>query len=126
MREKGYFTLFIAAAAIGWVTFGLILLNVDPFTAVWYEFLFFYFSLTLALIATFFIIGWTIRSWIIKRYRLHEGFGVMWRQSLFLTLLVVTLLLLQSVRVLAWWNMLIFVIALILFEVFFILNSKKR
>lgn len=126
MRERGYLWLLSSASLIGWATFFLVIINVNPFEAGWEEFLFFYVSLAIALVGTFFLLGWGLRKRLGHRFRLHNSASVMWRQTLLITSLIILLLLLQSVRLLSWWNILLLVSAVGILEYFFIIYSKEQ
>lgn len=125
MKEKGYFWLLLAASLAGWSAFILVIVNVDPFTAAWYEFLFFYFSIGLALAGTLFLIGWWLRAKMIRRFRLENYHSDIWRQTLLLTILVIVMLLLRSIQMLFWWNIVIFVAFLGALEYFFIIYRRR-
>ena len=126
MREKGYFVLLSIASIFGWASVVLILLRIDPFSATISIFGLFYISLGVALYGTFFLFGWLLRRLLIRRMSLEYYIEILFRQTLLAALLVIVLLLLQSVRLLSWWNSLSVVLAFVFLEYFIISYSKQR
>ena len=126
MREKGYFLLLLIASIFGWASVVLILLRVDPFNSDIPTFILFYVSVGFALYGTFFLLGWFLRKMLIRRMSLDYYIEILFRQTLLAVILVIVLLLLQSVRLLSWWNSLLVVFAFIFIEYFLISYSKQR
>lgn len=85
----------------------------------------FYVSLTLALTGTFAVIGFFIRLVLLKQELVFQKVIIAFRQGVFFALLVLGLLLLQSARVLAWYNVAFLIIGLTVAE-FFIISKKPN
>ena len=126
MREKGYFLLLLIASVFGWASVILILLRVDPFNSDTATFALFYVSVGFALYGTFFLLGWFLRKLLIRRMSLDYYIEILFRQTLLAAVLVIVLLLLQSVRLLSWWNSLLVALAFLFLEYFLISYSKQR
>jgi len=111
--------------AVCWVAFSIILFNVNPYDAGSLIFIFFYFSLFLALLGTLTIVGIFTRISILKRddfvaRRVMTSF----RQGAFLSGAAVSALFMMSRDLLTWWNIALFIIGVLLLEFFFISLKK--
>lgn len=113
-------TVFCLAA------FVLVLLYVDPSESGIAGFLGFYASLGFGLVGLFTLIGFYIRLWSTKNEVIYAHVAPSFRQAVFLAILVIGCLILQSFRLLTWWDGLLFAISVILLEVFFMSRMKHR
>ena len=125
MHHKVYFLTMLLAAIIGWLTWVIIILNINPFNASKLEILLFYITLLFALLGTIFLFGWFMRSRFIKRFRLEDHLGTIWRQSVLITFLVLILLFFQSAGALLWWVAILPILAFIMLEIFFVTYERK-
>ncbi|MEA2088396.1 MAG: hypothetical protein U9O55_00965 [Patescibacteria group bacterium] len=124
MSFRAYIFLMLFATAISWAVWLTILFFINPFETDFLGFLFFYLSLFLSLVGTIAIIASIIRRVFIKDKILFRHVVISFRQAIFFSILIISCLLLQSQRLLTWWNMMFLVLALVVFELFAI--SKKR
>jgi len=93
--------IFISTCLAGF-SLGSIISFTDPTTSSWITFSFFYLSLFLVALGLFTIIGVTIRQTLLSGvYIIHVRHS--FRQALFLALLIIISLLLQSKGLLYWW-----------------------
>ncbi len=90
-----------------------ILVYFNPFTSGLLVFILFYFSLFIASALVFTLIGWIIRiiskkrkSPLLKKEAIYR-FEVSLRQGMFLSAILIASLILQSQKILLWWNLLI-------------------
>jgi len=125
MTLRAFIISMFFATAICWIAFSIILFNVNPYDAGPLIFLFFYFSLFLAMLGTLTLIGILTRISILKRddyvaRRVMTSF----RQGAFLSGAAVSGLFLMSRDLLTWWNIALFIVGILLLEFFFI--SLKR
>lgn len=121
-----YLIILGLATLLCWIALFAVVFFINPGTAGALAFIFFYLSLTFALVGTFSLLGYLLR-WVKSREELpHKIVNVASRQSVLFTLLIVVALMLQSQRFLTWWNMLILVAVAGLVEMFFISYKKAH
>lgn len=106
---------------IAWVTWLLVLFTVNPFEAGVLGFAMFYIALAVALIGTLSLAGFGVRMLMYK----HEAVVLRevttaFRQACLLAVVIIGSLLLQSKSLLAWWNVLLFVLVVSVLELFFL------
>lgn len=119
MTFRQYLWTMLFGTTLCWVSFGLVLFNIDPFHSNTAGFLFFYISLFLALLGTITILWSAVGS-------LHPSddtplfrlVGVRFWYSAILSSSLVLLLFLQSLRVLRPWNIGIFFFCLLLLFIY--------
>lgn len=111
MNLKQFLTIMIAGALICWAMFVLVIFNIDPANGA-VALVLFYSSLLLSLIGTLAILGSVIRIFLFKKEIIFREVKNSFRQSLLLSFLLIASLVLQSKRLLAWWNVILLVIAL--------------
>lgn len=122
MSLKKYLMLMGISTLVCWLSFVSVIFNISPeggFLAL----ALFYLSLSLSLLGTFFIIGFTIRALMRKEMPLFRHLNISFRQAIFFTVLITGSFFLQASELLRWWNLIIFMIFLIILEFFF---SIKR
>lgn len=121
--KKGLIMLNIAVGAIfGLASFLLILFYANPKEAsLWIIFLF-YLSLFLGASGVLAFIGFLFRLKNNSNLNRLESFKTSLRQSMFLSLLLVAILVLQKFKFFNWWIGLILFIGILAIEIFF---SKK-
>ncbi len=99
-----------------------ILIFFNPFSSGLFIFILFYLSLFISSASIFTLIGWIIRVLSKKRkYPLPKKeafrrFEVSFRQGIFLSVILVFVLILQSMDILFWWSLLLLVLVIGLFE----------
>lgn len=125
MTLRAFIIWMFLGTVICWAAFSIILINVNPYDAGRLIFVFFYFSLFLALLGTLTLAGIFTRISILKRddyiaRRVMTSF----RQGAFLSGATVAGLLLMSRDLLTWWNIALFIGAVALLEFFFISLKK--
>ncbi|OGF31510.1 hypothetical protein A2533_04025 [Candidatus Falkowbacteria bacterium RIFOXYD2_FULL_35_9] len=120
MSLKNYLILIAICAGISWVAWFLVLFSVEADQSGFLGFVFFYTSLFFALLGTFSILGYYIRSIWRKTDLWYKQLNVSSRQALILSLLVVSALILQSQRYLQFWNLLILITLAVFFEALFL------
>lgn len=114
----GLFLISIASA----VCLTIIIIYTDPYTAGWSVLALFYAALFMTAASCLSLIGWLVRrlsrlrrapmSLTQAEYQLKISF----RQGLLLAAILVTAFILQSYRVLNWWNIIILLILVVLAE----------
>lgn len=96
---------------ICWAMFVLVVFNIDPTNGGAALFLF-YTSLGMALIGSLSIFGTLIRIFLLKKQIIFREVKNSLRQAFLFSFLLVVIMILQSKRILAWWNIIFLIIAL--------------
>ncbi len=126
MTLSKYLTVMIISTLLCWGAWLLVVWQINPFEANFISFLIFYMSLFLALIGTLAIVGFLLRIiFYKKREPYFRQVKKSFRHSIFLTILLVAALILQSQRFLNWWNLIILMLAVIFFELFFLTGKTS-
>jgi len=112
------------ADCLCWFAFALIVIAVDPTKATTISFALFYLSLLLALTGLLAIVGLIFRGHL-THASTNQKVITAFRQAIWFSALVVFFLFLQGIRVLRWWNLIIFILFLALLEFFFISHRIK-
>lgn len=120
MTFRQYLALMIASTAVCWFGWFSVVRLIDPASAGLLGFALFYASLSLALIGTFAIIGLAGRAAVRPQEPAARHVSASFRQSLLFTTLLTGSLMLQSRSMLNWWNLLFFVGALTILELFLV------
>lgn len=110
MNFKQFLTIMLIGTLICWVMFFLVIFNIDPASGIT-ALLSFYSSLVMALIGTFSIIGTVVRIFILKKPIIFKEVKNSLRQALLFSFLIIVILILQSKRILAWWNVFFLIVA---------------
>ncbi len=114
----------LLATAICWSSFAIVVNTVDPETTNNVGFALFYVSLFLALTGTSAIIGFFIRFIALRKQLVFRQVIIAFRQSFLFSGVVVGSLFLQSLRMLTWYNALLLILAVTIFE-FFLISYKR-
>ena len=126
MGLKTYLILIGICTLICWASFILVLYYINPLSADWLGFLFFYGSLFLALTGAFSILGFIARFLFRRDLAVYKQINIASRQAIMLAILLLSVLTLQSQKYLFWWNILLIVIIFSLIELFFISYRRNR
>lgn len=124
MRIRHYIWGLVISTLICWAAWALILFYIDPTTSGFIGPLMFYVSLFFALVGTFTLIGFFLRVWFSRNEVVYAHVSTSFRQGILLSVAVTGVLVLQSFRYLTWWSLLLFVLAVIILELFFVSQSK--
>ncbi|OIP23501.1 hypothetical protein COX95_01380 [bacterium CG_4_10_14_0_2_um_filter_33_32] len=103
-----------------WVAWILTLLNIDPYNAGNIGLISFFMSLFFALIGTLTIVGFYLRIWFSKNEQYYENITVSFRQAILISIAVLGLLGLQSLKILNIFDGILFVLSIILLESYFL------
>ena len=120
-----YIFLMILATIACYLAFFSVLYFFDPFTGGILVLLFFYTSLLLALIGTFSILGLIVRLIFTRDRLVFKKVINAFRQSLWFSLLIIISLILFSLNLFAWVNLILLIVAFGLLELFFISYKSK-
>ncbi len=117
----------IAATIIAWLSFFLVVNSFDPNQASWLVMAFFYFSFGLSVLGTLSLLGYWLRKIFLRKKELsyhlvRESF----RQAIIFSLVLVIALLLQSARLLTWWNIVLIILAATMLEFIFLTFRQNK
>lgn len=132
MKPRSYLLIILAIAALGWVSFVLVLTKLEPCSEAGQLTLckevsgsslaLFALSLLVALLGTFIGLGFSMRMIFTNEvYREHLGIAI--RQGLLLTLCIMGALGLQLLSALTWWSGLLLIAVIVVIELYFSATS---
>jgi len=127
MNLRQYLIIMTAATLISWLVWGAVIFVYDPEIAGAAGFIFFYASLFLALLGTFSVIVFYVRSKIIKNDEVvFRHIKRTFRQGLFFSAFVIISLLLAQNHLLTWWNFSLLLTFYIFLEGLIFTNRKYQ
>ena len=114
------------ATLLCWLGFFTVVLSISPNEIGSLTFLLFYLILGLAVVGTITIFGFLSRKLFNKNELAFEHVIVSFRQGIWISLILIISLYLQSKQLLAWWNAVLLVLGLGLIEFFYLgYNDQK-
>lgn len=127
MTISRYLISMIVGTLLSWGAWFLVIFQTDPTDANFLSFIIFYISLFLALVGTLSIIGFSARAIFNKAKEPYfRQVKKAFRHGLLFSLLVIICLVLQSQRMLNWWNLLILVMLVVFFELYFLTGKTPQ
>lgn len=123
MSLRLYLWLMTATTLLSWIGFSIVVNLMSPedgFTGL----VLFYISLTLGLTGTFALVGFCLRFLFLRSEQTFKHVSISFRQGLFFALLIDGFMLLQSMRLLTWYNSALLILGLTLAE-FFVISKKS-
>ena len=124
MSLNKYLLILTAGTCLAWISWFVVLGFINPFSAGWVGFMFFYVTLIFALLGTFSLLGYLSHRLLKRDEVANRHVSIASRQSVLLTILVVVALILQNFRLLMWWNVVILIVFTAFIELFFISYKK--
>ena len=117
----------LAATVIAWLGFFLVVASFDPFQASVLVLIFFYLTFFLGILGALSLLGFWCRKMFTRKKILSQR-AVMesFRQAIIFSIILVIALLLQSVRLLTWWNIFLLVIAATILEFLILIFRQDR
>jgi len=125
MSFKQYVYIMIFGTLVCFLALFMVLNFFNPETGGIGGFLLLYISLGLSLIGTFSLIGLLMRHYFGNDQLVFRDVINSFRQGILLSILIVAVLILKSLDLMMWWNVLILIFALTFLEVFLI-SYKSR
>lgn len=126
MTLKAYLWGMKISAVLSLIAWGMVVYYIDPEEAGIFGQVLFYLSLFLALTGVFALFFTAIRKKIIDQETAFFYLGTNFRQGLLIALLAVVVLIFQSFRILTWWDGLLLLAGIFLFELYFLLRSSRK
>lgn len=129
MTYRKYIFLIASTALIGWISFTLVIIRLDPCTepgsltlchsASPLALLLFFLSLSFALTASFTLLGFGLRFWF-HRYEIYlDHLNISLRQGILLSFCSLGALGLLLLNSLTWWSGLLLIFIILLLELYF-------
>ncbi len=115
----------ITATLACYLALGLVVVYLNPYTSGSLAIVFFYLSLFLSVVGTFAVVGFLIRSKFLQHELVYRQVAITFRQAVWLGILTVVTLWLQSRSLLTWYNLLFLILFLTVFE-FFLLSLRSK
>lgn len=116
----------LAGTLLSYSGLAIVLTSIDPLTAGFFGFTLFYLSAFTALVGSLTVLGLLLRVYALKRKLLMtKQVAISTRQAVLLSAVFVGALMLQSMKILNWWNTFFLVGGLTVIE-FFIISLKRR
>lgn len=121
-----YLIVMFFATALCWAAWFTVVQSVDPFDTDIVGYFLFYSSFSLALAGTFALVGLLFRTLLLKQELMFQKVAISFRQGIFFAILIDGFLILQSQRLLTWYNIAFLVIGLTIAEFFVISRKPSR
>lgn len=125
MNIKQLLIIVSLATLLFWAVWITIVSQINPLETDFFGFVLFYLTLLFSLLGTFFLASFAFRKAFNKFSMEYSIVGTSFRQSFFFALLVVSLLVLQGIKMLNILNAILLVAVIVVLE-FFFLSYKKR
>ncbi len=119
MTLRSYLFLIFMATVLCWGAFLLALFNTNPEDAGVMALVSFFGSLFFALMGTLTLIGFYLRVYFSKNEVIYANMGIAFRQAVLFSICVIGLLILQALRLLNWWDGILFCLAILSLELYF-------
>ena len=120
MTLKSYLWSLRIGTLLSFSAWGLVVFFIDPKkSGIWGQFVF-YFSFFLVLSGMFILLLTRLKKISKKEELAFAEIGISFREGILLSLLVIALLVLQSFRILVWWDGLLVVAGIFLIELYFL------
>ncbi len=126
MTLKIYIFIITICTILCWISWGIILWNIDPSETELGGFILFYLSLFLSLMGTITLGGSLIRLKFNRNKLILKQAIIAFRQAIWFSLLIIFFLILQSFHLLYWWNIGLFILFLAVLECFFMSLEKSQ
>jgi len=97
----------------------LVLFNIDPYKADFMSIAAFFCSMFLWLFCLFSLVGYFLRVWSGNKEVVYTNMPIALRQAFLLSLVAIGLLILQSINVLNWWIAGIWILVILITELYF-------
>lgn len=120
-----YLITMFAGTLISFIAWIYVLFNIDPTQTSALGFAFFYISLGLTLIGLFSLIGFGARKIFMKKELDFRHVYVSFRQAIFISLILIVVLLLESNNLFSWLNVIFLIVALTALDFFIVSKGSS-
>ena len=121
-----YLIFMTAATGIAWAAWYVVVSSINPQTTTLLGILLFYATLTAPLCGSFSLIGFFIRSVLVRQELIFQRVIISFRQGLFFSILIDGFLALQHLKLLTWYNAAFLILGLTIAEFFMISRKTVR
>lgn len=118
-----YLIFMALATAVAWAAWFTVVSAVNPFDTNIVGYVLFYASFSLSLAGSFALVGLLFRALLLKQELMFQRVAISFRQGIFFAILIDGFLILQSIRLLTWYNIAFLIIGLTIAE-FFVISRK--
>jgi hypothetical protein len=118
MSLRTYLLGLGVSSGLCWFAWVLTVVNTNPGQGGQTAFLSFYLSLFFALLGSLTLIGYFVRRTLVRNELKYTLIRLAFRQGMLSAILIVGLLLLQSARLLSWWDAWLLFVVVILLELY--------
>ncbi|HLD82131.1 MAG TPA: hypothetical protein VJA22_02935 [Patescibacteria group bacterium] len=125
MGIKSYITAMIMGTLVSLTALCLTLIFINPENANTFSLALFYTSLFLSILGIFSLFGLLMRNLIFKHEIAIHKAKISLRQSFWFASLATIAMVLQSFRLLKWWNILLLLGAFLIFEFLFLVDDPN-
>lgn len=119
MTHNRYISIIGLAGLFAWFGWILVITKLSPIESMGLSLTFFFITFFIALTATFTVIGFYFRVWLLKNEIFYKHINVALRQGVFLSLIAILCLVFQMIRVLNWWSGLLLIAIVVMLEFYF-------
>jgi hypothetical protein len=123
---KQFLTLMLITTGAAWFAFGAVVWSIDPTRSGLLGFVFFYATLSLALVGTLTICGAGLRTLTNRDEVVSRHVSKAFRQAFLFTILVDLSLVLSSQGYFRWWTATILILLLAIVELVFLSAQRPR
>lgn len=123
MKTRIYLFIIFCITLFALGFFMLILLNIDPYKSDFLTISIFYITFAVFIMGIITLLGFYFRIKMNNNEVFFSNFKPALRQAFLITLVIVGLLILRTLRVLTWWDGIMFALAILLLELYF--QNKK-
>lgn len=119
MTHHRYISFIGLAGLTAWIAWFLVVNKLDPYQTMGLALSFFFITIFIALTATFTVVGFYFRVWLLKNEIFYKHINIALRQGLILSLVAVFCLVFQMLQVLTWWSGFLLILIAVLLESYF-------
>lgn len=124
MSLSTYLLGIAVSTILCWLSWILTVININPETAGALGFASFFASLFFAIVGTLTLLGFYARLWFTHNQMYYQNIGTSFRQGLFFGSAVISLLVMQAIRLFNWWNGILIIMIFVLLELYFLARKK--
>jgi len=124
MKLKNFFWTGEIVTSFSWIVFFLILIFINPYKADKIVFYLFFLTLFFSVLGT---VGLLNLRWFLKRQgteQIKRKIFTSFRHGIMVAVVLTGLLFMQSIDVLSWWDGVVFVLAVVLIEAYFLTKNQ--
>lgn len=126
MKLKTYNIFMLVATLIAWLGLFMVVASFDPYQAGILVMIFFYLSFGLSILGSLTLLGFWLRKLFMRKKELsHNLVSESFRQAIIFSCVLVIALLLQSARLLTWWNIILIILAATMLEFIFLVFRQQ-